>query len=108
MESGFVWAPYIPVIKPIAFDYTQDLSTTKGILTRYAKKLINPSYYGKITFPEITNPCAEILIEAELVPKATGPAFIADPAMYPHVCTRCGAPAYVGFMKVDCSRKSCC
>ena len=32
---------------------------------------------------------------------------IADPKMFPHKCPRCSAPAYVGFMKVDCSRKSC-
>jgi hypothetical protein len=25
-------------------------------------------------------------------------------SVYPHTCPRCGAPAYVGFSKVDCSR----
>lgn len=28
-------------------------------------------------------------------------------ANYPHVCPRCSAPAYVGFMRVECSEPSC-
>lgn len=34
-------------------------------------------------------------------------AIIADPSRYPHQCPRCSAPAYIGLMTVDCSRKSC-
>lgn len=30
---------------------------------------------------------------------------VAVAADYPHTCPRCGAPAYVGFAKVDCSAK---
>src|SRR5690606_36963896 len=35
------------------------------------------------------------------------PAVIADPSRYPHQCPRCTAPAYIGLVSVDCSRKGC-
>jgi hypothetical protein len=125
VENGFVFAPYVPVLKPVNLDYVQDGKTT-GVMTRYATKRINPGFFGTITFPALKNvtpgtirelfqnPCGEQLLENPLgveedyyIPKRA-PAVIADPAVYPHKCTRCGAPAYVGFTTVDCSRKSCC
>lgn len=58
-----------------------------------------------------SKPCAEITLATDedfYVPmRKPAPAVIADPNMYPHKCPRCAAPAYIGLMKVDCSRKSC-
>lgn len=42
----------------------------------------------------------------DYIPKRPA-AIIADPSRYPHQCPRCSAPAYIGLMTVDCSRKSC-
>jgi hypothetical protein len=31
----------------------------------------------------------------------------ADPDKYPHKCTLCGRPAYVGLNSIECSNKKC-
>ena len=48
LESGAVFAPYIPLIMtPLVYD-TQSFTPRKGIMTRYAKKMVRPEFYGKI------------------------------------------------------------
>lgn len=46
MEAGYVWAPYIPVMKPIPVHASVDVS--KAVMKRYAKCLVRPEYYGKV------------------------------------------------------------
>jgi hypothetical protein len=48
LEAGAVFAPYIPLIMtPLIFD-PETLIPRKGLLTRYAKKMLRPEFYGKI------------------------------------------------------------
>jgi hypothetical protein len=48
LETGAVYAPYIPLIMtPLVYD-PATFTPRKGIMTRYAKKMIRPEFYGKI------------------------------------------------------------
>lgn len=48
LESGAVFAPYIPLIMtPLIYD-PETFTPRKGLLTRYAKKMIRPEFYGKL------------------------------------------------------------
>jgi hypothetical protein len=48
LETGAVFAPYIPLIMtPLVYD-PQTFTPRKGLLTRYAKKMIRPEFYGRI------------------------------------------------------------
>jgi len=48
LETGAVYAPYVPLIMtPLVYD-PSDFTPRKGVMTRYAKKLIRPEFYGKI------------------------------------------------------------
>jgi len=48
LECGAVFAPYIPLIMtPLVYD-PSTFTPKKGVMTRYAKKMIRPDYYGKI------------------------------------------------------------
>jgi hypothetical protein len=48
METGAVYAPYVPLIQtPVVLDPT-NFTPRKGVMTRYAKKLVRPEFYGKV------------------------------------------------------------
>jgi hypothetical protein len=48
LEAGAVFAPYIPLIMtPLIYDPTT-FTPRKGLLTRFAKKMLRPEFYGKI------------------------------------------------------------
>jgi len=48
LEAGAVFAPYIPLIMtPMVYD-PNTFTPRKGLLTRYAKKMLRPEYYGII------------------------------------------------------------
>jgi len=48
LESGAVFAPYIPLIMtPLVYD-PNTFTPRKGLMTRYAKKMLRPEFYGKI------------------------------------------------------------
>ena len=48
LEAGAVFAPYVPLIMtPLLYD-PNTFTPRKGLMTRYAKKMIRPDYYGKI------------------------------------------------------------
>ena len=48
LESGAVFAPYIPLIMtPLVYD-PDTFTPRKGLLTRYAKKMVRPEFYGLI------------------------------------------------------------
>jgi hypothetical protein len=54
MDTGYVYAPYIPFqLTPAVLD-PDDFSPRKGILTRYAKKVVNNKYFGlvRVNFPD--------------------------------------------------------
>lgn len=48
LETGAVYAPYIPLIMtPLVLD-PDTFEPRKGVMTRYAKKITRPEFYGKI------------------------------------------------------------
>jgi hypothetical protein len=48
LETGAVFSPYIPLIMtPLVYD-PDTFTPRKGLLTRYAKKMVRPEFYGKI------------------------------------------------------------
>jgi len=48
LETGAVYAPYIPLMMtPLVYD-PNTFTPRKGLLTRYAKKMIRPEFYGKV------------------------------------------------------------
>ena len=48
LETGAVFSPYIPLIMtPLIYD-PDTFVPRKGLMTRYAKKMLRPEYYGKI------------------------------------------------------------
>jgi len=48
LETGAVYAPYIPLIMtPLIYDPT-NFTPRKGVMTRYAKKMIRSEFFGRI------------------------------------------------------------
>lgn len=48
LETGAVYAPYIPLIMtPLIYDPT-NFTPRKGVMTRYAKKMVRPEFYGMV------------------------------------------------------------
>lgn len=48
LETGAVYAPYIPLIMtPLVYDPVT-YTPSKGLMTRYAKKMVRPEFFGKI------------------------------------------------------------
>jgi hypothetical protein len=48
LETGAVYSPYVPLIMtPLVYD-PSDFTPRKGVMTRYAKKMIRPEFYGKV------------------------------------------------------------
>jgi len=48
LETGAVYAPYVPLIMtPLVMD-PNNFTPRKGVMTRYAKKVVRPEFYGKI------------------------------------------------------------
>ena len=53
LEAGAVFAPYVPLIMtPLVYD-PQTFVPRKGLLTRYAKKMLRPEFYGKIVISNL-------------------------------------------------------
>jgi len=48
LETGAVYAPYVPLIMtPLIYDPV-NLTPRKGIMSRYAKKMLRPEFFGKL------------------------------------------------------------
>ena len=48
LETGAVYAPYIPlVLTPLVYD-PNNFTPRRGVMTRYAKKVVRPEFFGKI------------------------------------------------------------
>ena len=48
LESGYVYAPYVPLqVTPTIFD-PESFTPRKGVMTRYAKKMVRPDMYGLV------------------------------------------------------------
>ena len=55
LETGAVYAPYVPLIMtPLVYDPT-NFTPRRGVMTRYAKKMARPEFYGKIYVKDLNN-----------------------------------------------------
>jgi hypothetical protein len=55
LETGAVYAPYVPLIMtPLVYDPT-NFTPRRGVMTRYAKKMVRPEYYGRIFVKDLAN-----------------------------------------------------
>jgi hypothetical protein len=53
LETGAVYAPYIPLIQtPLVYDPT-NFTPRRGVMTRYAKKVVRPEFYGKVIITDL-------------------------------------------------------
>jgi hypothetical protein len=49
LETGYVYAPYVPlIVTPTLYD-TEDFTPRKGVMTRYGKKMVRADFYGTVT-----------------------------------------------------------
>ena len=54
LETGAVYAPYVPLMMtPLVYD-PETFTPRKGLMTRYAKKMIRPEFYGKIFVSDLS------------------------------------------------------
>jgi len=53
LESGYVYAPYVPLqVTPTIFG-TEDFVPRKGVMTRYAKQMVRPDMYGVVVIRDL-------------------------------------------------------
>jgi len=53
LESGYVYAPYVPLqVTPTIFG-VEDFVPRKGVMTRYAKKMVRPDMYGLVIVQDL-------------------------------------------------------
>jgi hypothetical protein len=48
LESGYVYAPYVPLQTTPTIFGPEDFVPRKGVMTRYAKKMVRPDMYGLV------------------------------------------------------------
>ena len=55
LETGAVYAPYVPLMMtPLVYD-PETFTPRKGLMTRYAKKMIRPEFYGKVFISDLND-----------------------------------------------------
>jgi hypothetical protein len=53
LETGAVYAPYVPLIMtPLVYDPV-NFTPRKGVMTRYAKKMVRPEFYGEVIVADV-------------------------------------------------------
>jgi hypothetical protein len=59
LESGYVYAPYVPLqVTPTIFGI-EDFVPRKGVMTRYAKKMVRPDMYGLVICKDLVRDLAD-------------------------------------------------
>ena len=49
LESGYIYAPYVPLILTPVIYGQEDFTPRKGIMTRYGKKMVRADFYATVT-----------------------------------------------------------
>jgi len=49
LETGYVYAPYVPLIVTPTIFAPEDFTPRKGVMTRYGKKMIRSDFFGTVT-----------------------------------------------------------
>lgn len=53
LESGYVFAPYVPLqVTPTIFG-TEDFVPRKGVMTRFGRKMVRPDFYGLVVVQDM-------------------------------------------------------
>jgi len=53
LESGYVYAPYVPLQTTPTIFGVEDFVPRKGVMTRYAKKMVRPDMYGLVVIEDL-------------------------------------------------------
>ena len=53
LESGYVYAPYVPLQTTPTIFGVEDFVPRKGVMTRYAKKMVRPDMYGLVVVRDL-------------------------------------------------------
>lgn len=53
LETGYVYAPYVPLIVTPTIYAPEDFTPRKGVMTRYAKKLVRSDFYGTVVVEDM-------------------------------------------------------
>ena len=49
LETGYVYAPYVPLIVTPTIFAPEDFTPRKGVMTRYGKKMVRADFYATVT-----------------------------------------------------------
>ena len=53
LETGYVYAPYVPLIVTPTIFAPEDFTPRKGVMTRYGKKMVRADFYGTVTVMDL-------------------------------------------------------
>jgi hypothetical protein len=53
LETGYVYAPYVPLIVTPTIFGPEDFTPRKGVMTRYGKKMVRSDFYGTVTIMDM-------------------------------------------------------
>jgi hypothetical protein len=53
LETGYVYAPYVPLIVTPTIFAAEDFTPRKGVMTRYGKKMLRSDFYGTVTIMDM-------------------------------------------------------
>ena len=53
LETGYVYAPYVPLIVTPTIFAPEDFTPRKGVMTRYGKKMVRSDFYGTVTVSDL-------------------------------------------------------
>ena len=53
LETGYVYAPYVPLIVTPTIFAPEDFTPRKGVMTRYGKKMVRSDFYGTVTIAKM-------------------------------------------------------
>jgi hypothetical protein len=53
LETGYVYAPYVPLIVTPTIFAPEDFTPRKGVMTRYGKKMVRNDFYGTVTVQDL-------------------------------------------------------
>jgi len=53
LETGYVYAPYVPLIVTPTIFAPEDFTPRRGVMTRYGKKMVRSDFFGTITIMDM-------------------------------------------------------
>ena len=54
LETGYVYAPYVPLIVTQTIYAPDDFSPRRGVMTRYGKKMVRRDFFGTVTLLDMS------------------------------------------------------